>query len=647
MLRMDWLSYKNISLFLVTFVLSAQALSDSDEVMVVTASASAINLRQAPASITIITAEQLHRKPSQNLKEVLRDVPGVQLTNEGDNRKGVSLRGLPSGYTLILIDGKRVNSREALFRHNDFDLSWIPIDAIERIEVVRGPMSSLYGSDALGGVINIITRKSSAVWHGTVSADTTIQQQRDRGDSYNSNFFVSGPLIQDRLNVKFYGDLGKHNKDKLLSTLSPRIEGYTARDINLAFAVTPDENQKITLDYGVNRQDRDSDSLNNSRLTRQNYALAHEKSTPWGKTELRYYGDSIENFTEKGNITSWNNTLDGKLTLAVADTNQLITMGGEVRHNKLVDPVNLKTSNSTSASQTALFVEDEWRIIDPLALTTGLRMDYHQIYGDHWNPRAYLVYDLSDTVVIKGGWANAFKAPTLLQLNPDWTSPSCRGSCVIIGNKALNPETSQSIEFGLNYTGDEGITEGVTGSVMLFHNEMKNMISALRTPSTSLAPSYSNFVGFDESGRPMFRYVNINKARIIGLETELTLPFTPELSMTLNYTYTDGRDLSRGRNKPLLESPFHTANGNLSWAPSADWSYYVQFNYVGTRRTVTKYGQTPGGYTLWNAGLSKKMNQSFELRLGILNLFAKDLLRESYGFNEDGRRYFAALDYKF
>ena len=94
----------------------------------------------------------------QNLKDVLRDVPGVQLTNEGDNRKGVSIRGLDSSYTLILIDGKRVNSRNAVFRHNDFDLNWIPVDSIERIEVVRGPMSSLYGSDALGGVVNIITK---------------------------------------------------------------------------------------------------------------------------------------------------------------------------------------------------------------------------------------------------------------------------------------------------------------------------------------------------------------------------------------------------------------------------------------------------------------------------------------------------------
>ncbi|STI85030.1 catecholate siderophore receptor CirA [Escherichia coli] len=110
------------------------AVDDDGETMVVTASSVEQNLKDAPASISVITQEDLQRKPVQNLKDVLKEVPGVQLTNEGDNRKGVSIRGLDSSYTLILVDGKRVNSRNAVFRHNDFDLNWIPVDSIERIE---------------------------------------------------------------------------------------------------------------------------------------------------------------------------------------------------------------------------------------------------------------------------------------------------------------------------------------------------------------------------------------------------------------------------------------------------------------------------------------------------------------------------------
>lgn len=82
-------------------------------------------------------------------------------------------------------------------------------------------------------------------------------------------------------------------------------------------------------------------------------------------------------------------------------------------------------------------------------------MDDHQTYGDHWSPRAYLVYNATDTVTVKGGWATAFKAPSLLQLNPDWTTNSCRGSCSIVGNPDLKPETSESFELGLYYRGEE------------------------------------------------------------------------------------------------------------------------------------------------------------------------------------------------
>ncbi|MEQ4530008.1 MAG: catecholate siderophore receptor CirA [Mixta sp.] len=620
---------------------------DASDTMVVTASANEINLQDAPASISVITSEEIKRKPVQNLRDVLREVPGVQLTNEGDNRKGVSLRGLDSSYTLILIDGKRVSSRNAVFRHNDFDLNWIPVDAIERIEVVRGPMSSLYGSDALGGVVNIITRKVGKAWHGTLSADTTIQEHRDRGDSYNGNFFTSGPLIDDLLGVKVYGNLGKREKDDAPANgESARIEGYTTRNGNAEFTLTPTDNQEIGLGYGFDRQDRDSDSLDKNRLERQNYSISHNGRWGFGNTELRFYGDKVDNYTSK-TITSRNNSLDGKLVLPLMDINQLLTFGGEWRHDKLSDAVNLKGSGNTSASQYALFVEDEWRLLESLALTGGVRMDDHETYGDHWSPRLYLVWNATDNVTVKGGWANAFKAPSLLQLSPDWQSNSCRGSCAVVGSPDLKPETSESFELGLYWRGDEGLLDGVTGSITAFQNNVDDMISISRTSDKTLAPGYSNYVGVNEDGNPVFRYYNVNKARITGLETELKVPLTDRWKLTLNYTYSDGRDLSNGGNKPLRELPLHTANGTLDWTPVDDWNVYLQANYSGERRTLNNDGVTPGGYVLWNSGASWQATKAVKLRAGVQNLLDKDFSRDDYGFNEDGRRYFLAMDYSF
>ncbi|MGV3344910.1 catecholate siderophore receptor CirA [Enterobacteriaceae bacterium LUAb1] len=630
---------------------------NGEETIVVTASAIRQNLKDAPASISVITQDDLQKRPVNNLKDVLQDVPGVQLTNEGDNRRGVSLRGLNSSYTLILVDGKRVNSRNAVFRHNDFDLNWIPADAIERIEVVRGPMSSLYGSDALGGVVNIITRKVGKAWHGTVTVDTTLQEHRDQGDTWNGNFFTSGPLIADRLGVKVYGGLGKRQKDNKQpsatdsSGQSPMIEGFTTRNASTEFAWTPAENQEISASYGFDRQDRHSDSLDKNRIERQDYAIGHNGRWDFGNTELRFYGDKIDNLNPGNHspIISRNNSIDGKLVLPLGELRQLLTFGGEWRHDKLTDPVNLTGGNSTktSASQYALFIEDEWRIFEPLALTTGVRMDDHETYGDHWSPRAWLVYNATDTITLKGGWATAFKAPSLLQLNPDWTSKSCRGACQIVGSPNLKPETSDSFELGIYYAGDEGLLDGVSGSVTAFQNNLDDMIDIQRTRDRNIAPSYPNFVGFDHSGNPIFRYYNVNKARIRGVETELKIPFNEQWRLSLNYTYNDGRDLSSGGNKPLQQQSFHTANGTLDWMPLEAWSFYLAANYTGKKRAVSATDKTPGGYLVWNMGAAWKVTQNIKLRAGVLNLSDKALNRDDYSYNEEGRRYFMALDYRF
>lgn len=631
--------------------------AESGDTMVVTASATEQNLKDAPASISVITQEDLQRKPVQNLKDVLQDVPGVQLTDEGDNRKGVSIRGLDSSYTLILVDGKRVNSRNAVFRHNDFDLNWVPVDAIERIEVVRGPMSSLYGSDALGGVVNIITKKIGQKWTGTLSADSTIQEHRDRGDTNNGQFYTSGPLVDGVLGLKAYGSVSKREKDdqqKSSSTATgetPRIEGFTSRDANVEFAWTPTENHDFTAGYGFDRQDRESDSLDKNRLERQNYSLSHNGRWDVGNSELKVYGEKVDN-KNPGNsspITSESNAVDGKYILPLGEINQMLTFGGEWRHDKLKDPVNLTggSSSTTSASQYALFLEDEWRIFEPLALTTGIRMDDHETYGDHWSPRAYLVYNATDTVTVKGGWATAFKAPSLLQLSPDWVTGSCRGACEIVGNPDLKPETSESFELGLYYSGEEGWLEGVQASITTFQNDVDDRISISRTANVNQAQSYPNYVGLNADGEPIFRYYNVNKARTRGVETEVKFPVAEDWKVTLNYTYNDGRDISNGGNKPLSELPFHTANGTVDWKATQDWSFYVQGNYKGEKRALTSGEPTPGGYVIWNTGAAWQVTKAVKLRAGVQNLLDKDLSRDDYSYTEDGRRYFVGVDYKF
>ncbi|MCF5065387.1 TonB-dependent receptor plug domain-containing protein, partial [Pseudomonas syringae] len=149
--------------------------------VVVTASGFAQSVEDAPASVTVIDGETLRRKSYRDLGDAVRDVEGVTV-NGGANETDISIRGMPADYTLIMVDGKRQSARESRVNGNSgYEQSFVPpAAAIERIEVVRGPMSSLYGSDAIGGVINVITRKVSPTWGGSIGLEKFGRHPRDQ-----------------------------------------------------------------------------------------------------------------------------------------------------------------------------------------------------------------------------------------------------------------------------------------------------------------------------------------------------------------------------------------------------------------------------------------------------------------------------------
>ena len=171
--------------------------------VVVTAAGFEQVIENAPASISVITRQELQTQPFHDLTDALRNVEGVSVTGTAGERD-IFIRGMPGAYTLILVDGKRQSTRDSRTNGNaGFEQSFIPpLDAIDRIEVVRGPMSSLYGSDAMGGVINIITRKVPRHWGGSLGADYTVQQHDDAGDAWQGQFYLGGPVLADRVGLQ-------------------------------------------------------------------------------------------------------------------------------------------------------------------------------------------------------------------------------------------------------------------------------------------------------------------------------------------------------------------------------------------------------------------------------------------------------------
>lgn len=178
--------------------------------VVVTASGFSQAVKDAPASISVISGQELTDKPISGLGLALKNVEGVNVERGGKSGGyNVSIRGMPSDYTLILIDGKRLSQNSSGARPNGFgdvDTNFIPpMSAIEQIEVVRGPMSTLYGSDAVGGVVNIITKKVPNQWGGEMNVGFIQPESSKFSKHLNTSLYVSGPLIQDTLGIALMG----------------------------------------------------------------------------------------------------------------------------------------------------------------------------------------------------------------------------------------------------------------------------------------------------------------------------------------------------------------------------------------------------------------------------------------------------------
>ncbi|EPE5498121.1 TonB-dependent receptor plug domain-containing protein [Vibrio cholerae] len=268
----------------VTFPLTALAESQTTsthtviETMVVTATGYEQSTSEAPASISVIDRTQIESRSYKDLTDALKDIPGVVITG-GGSRQEISLRGMPSSYTAILVNGRKQSGRETqVSSGGGFEQDWLPpIKSIERIEVVRGPMSTLYGSDAIGGVINIITRKNVSEWTGNLRAEATLQENRNSGNFYQGEMYLAGPLIEGLASTAISGMYQERVEDNILYANG----GKTLENYRASLFFTPTEKDTISLDYTHHDQERvntggqsrpKSSATNNNR---QSVGLAH------------------------------------------------------------------------------------------------------------------------------------------------------------------------------------------------------------------------------------------------------------------------------------------------------------------------------------------------------------------------------------
>ncbi|MCW6555206.1 ligand-gated channel protein [Yersinia ruckeri] len=642
-------------------IFSAQSLAETKNIvpadtMVVTATGFQQRIQDSAASISVVTRQQIENKAYRDVTDALKDVPGVVVTG-GGSKSDISIRGMAAKYTLILVNGKRVDTRST--RPNSdgsgIEQGWLPpLAAIERIEVVRGPMSSLYGSDAMGGVINIITRKVGKAWAGSLRADTTLQEDSKSGDMFQTNAYASGPLIDGLLGLKVSGLLSHRSEDKI-------VNGYNEQRMRNGAAtltLTPDDNNEFDFELGHYVQDRNAtpgysikemDKNSDVQYDRNNYSITHNGYYDFGNSTSYVQRDETRNPSRK--MKSVDNVFNTQ-TSFLLDSHTLI-LGGQYRFEELYDDNNQLSSakdlNKLTRWNWALFAEDEWQMTNDFALTGGIRMDQDQNYGTHWTPRLYGVWHLAEEWTLKGGVSAGYRSPDLRQATENWGQiTGGRGDpAIILGNANLKPETSVSEEIAVLWDNQADLNAGVT----LFNTDFRDKITEVRKCTDSTGNASGQCVHEGSSYKYISERINVDEATLRGVEATFNWDITEAWTLGANYTFTQSKQKSGDfAGKPLNQMPKHMLNATLDWKTTEDLATWIRANYRGKTSEYldrTSIGATTPSYTFVDLGANYRLTKDLRLMGGVYNLLDKRVDIEVNNKVLDGRRYMVGVNYDF
>ena len=632
--------------------LAAEADQDSNQI-VVTAAGREQEVRDAPASISVITRETLDAMPYREVTDALMEIPGVTVTPGEGNSRDISIRGMSPQYTLILVDGKRLSSRESRTNGGNVSEGGLlpPLEAIERIEVVRGPMSSLYGSDAMGGVVNIITRRISDHWRGSARVNGTMQLADNFGNYTDGNFYLSGP-VTNGIGLQLQGSMNRREGDTEIGGTPERHDDSLAGKLGFNLSA----NHQILLEGGYYRQKvievagETTETSATAPLgtettqTQKRKVASISHSGQWGfassESYLQY--EDAEHVEAQKRIK---NTVGQSLWVIPLPSNTL-TVGGFYRYEDLSDLTGNLLSGSTTTGTTrtswALFAENELKLLDGLALTGGIRMDHDEQYGVHWTPRVYAVWNITPSLTLKGGYSQGFRAPSLRQTIPDWGQTSRGGT--IYGNPDLEAETSRTIEAALLFS-----RNGFNASVTAYDTRFNDKITRV---TCEVAGAWCVDEPLSSIGRPPTTYVNVDKARVRGVEVSVDVPLTHTLRLNATGTLTDSEQLS-GANigAALNDTPKQQASASLNWRPDKRFSAFVRAVYRGeeavTEAQISGNNIVSPDYTVVDMGASYKITPAFTVHAGVQNLLDKRLNYDMAGYLIDPARVWMGVGVRF
>lgn len=629
--------FASLALTILSLNVVADGLSEKLDDLVVTAKSDKAE-KDISATVTIITAEDIAKINAVDIKDVLlKQVGIVELGGQlGTGGTFVSIRGTRETDTLFLIDGKRGNNTAGYIESSTFQYNMVPLDAIERIEIIKGAKSSIYGSDAMGGVVNIITKKDKRAFYGSIDVKAGTSSAKHGGDeqSYSANI---GGNISDKLYM--FLDVNKTNRDASGDNTGTYIQGLDSTSGIVKLKYDIDDTQNIYASY-IKGEDKRKDygGLEPYDTKRDIYTIGYEKVFEKVALNLDYTKAKTET---KGRSSVFvgthdfeTDTLKAESKISALDYNYIV-LGAEAskeQYSRFEDKTSI--NQEFDRKMYNYYIQDEIEIKD-FIFTLGANLDDNDKYGTEWSPNAGAVYKVDDKQRLKINYSEGFKAPTLTQGDSGYISdkrPIPLMRVIHIGNDDLKPETSKSYELAYEFYGED-----TTFKAAVFRTDFKDMIDGKEIQKiTPRPPSPINPMKYT------YQYSNIEEANIKGFETDLKYDFNDNHTLTANYTYLKTEDETT--NEELRYRPKNTVNialsSNLYWGIST----YLSANYIG-KQYITSTDKA-SGYTTFDAQVSKKITKDLTARIGVNNIGDKKL-DDSDLYSIERRLIYAGLNYKF
>ena len=604
--------------------LSEASLEELTNIQVYSASKHMQSASEAPASVTVVTADEIQKYGYRNLADILRSVPGFYVTYDRDYTfvgvRGFGRLGDWNSRILVLIDGHRINNNvlgQAMLG-NEF---LVDVDMIERVEIVRGPSSSLYGANAFFAVINVITRTKKEVkdWELSFQAGSfgTYEGRATYGHQFQGlGVLLSGTFYNSQGQTLFFPEFNSPATNNGI-TSDTDYESYTHILATLTFHGFTLQGLFATRDKGVptayfGAVFNDPGDFNIDSHQYVNLGYQHpigkwqlDASTAYDQARLQgpvpeaplMPGDpvALDTFSFRGNW--W--TGDVKASRELFERNHL-TLGTEIRDNlrqdqgDLVNPPNVFTQVQNSSLIAAFYAQDEYGITSRLTLNAGIRYDHYSTFGGTANPRFALIYRAAQKTTLKLLYGNAFSAPDVYQTSPNFGS-------FYDNNFQLQPEHIQSFEARV----EQGLGRYFQLSSGVYRNRIDDLISLV-------------FVPADEN----YQYQNSGNAQATGMDIELSGRAPNGIQGKASFDYVDAYNDSLGH--PALDnSPGPMAKLNVI-VPLIGQSLFagVEGQFLGRRLTLLQ--NSLGSYQVFNLTLlGHTIGKHLDVAASIYNILDK------------------------